>query len=65
MERLYELDGEVGMNNLYSVWVEGREVTNSFIEFVDADYLASQYVRDGYENVKVVLVFTINQRRNK
>ena len=61
MKRQYTLDGEVGMDNLYSVWVEGREVTRSFIKYMEADYLASQYFRDGYsaDDIVVRLVFKI------
>ena len=53
------------MDNLYSIWVEGREITTSFIRYMEADYMASQYARDGYEDVKVVMAFKINNHKEK
>ena len=63
MTKQYTLIGENGMDNLYNVSVEGRDVCRSYLPMMEADYLASQYFRDGYsaEDIVVTLVFTINE----
>lgn len=37
----------------YSVFVDGTEVNNYYLNYYDAKLLAEEYMEDGYENVIV------------
>jgi hypothetical protein len=39
--------------SLYTVWVEGVEVNNYYLNKSDADKLATVFIDDNYENVIV------------